>query len=81
MAKLGVPLVDAGRLVEGQVWATSPADGRHFHPIVPLELYTMLSVVLSPTPLLPCAPDTAVGVSMVDVMRDGPKVVVLGGDG
>lgn len=50
MAKLGVPLVDAARIVEGQTWATHIADGRHYHPIVPVELLTFLEVLTSPPP-------------------------------
>ena len=55
MMKVGVPIVDAGRIVEGQTWATKPEDGRHFAPLVPLELYTMLGVLTSPLPP-PCHP-------------------------
>lgn len=38
MARLGVPVVDAARIVEGQAWASKPNDGRHFHKIVPIEV-------------------------------------------
>lgn len=50
MARVGVPLVDAGQIVEGQSWATGTQDGRHFRPLVPLELYTMLGAITSPPP-------------------------------
>lgn len=50
MARLGVPLVDAGNIVEGQRWATRCRDGRHYHPMVPMELITLLEVLTSPPP-------------------------------
>ncbi|CAM9213547.1 unnamed protein product, partial [Laminaria digitata] len=37
LARLGVPIVDAAQIVDGQAWATKRNDGRHYHPIVPLE--------------------------------------------
>ena len=42
LAKLGVPIVDAARIVEGQAWASNNADGRHYRPIVPLEVFALL---------------------------------------
>lgn len=66
MARAGVPIVDAGQIVEGQAWATGPADGRHFPPLVPLELYSMLGVITS-SPPLPSNVDEDVSVGMVDV--------------
>lgn len=50
MARLGVPIVDGGRIVDGQVWATKHMDGRHYHPLVPLELIEMLGALTSPPP-------------------------------
>ena len=38
MSRLGVPIVDAARIVEGQGWASKIDDGRHFHKIVPIEV-------------------------------------------
>lgn len=38
MSRLGVPVVDAAAIVEGQAWASTVTDGRHYHPIVPLEV-------------------------------------------
>ena len=38
MSRLGVPIVDAARIVEGQAWASNVNDGRHFHKIVPIEV-------------------------------------------
>ncbi|CAM9430720.1 unnamed protein product [Ectocarpus fasciculatus] len=48
MSRLGVPLVDAARIVEGQGWASNPSDGRHFHKIVPIEVVDLLSVLGAP---------------------------------
>lgn len=50
MARLGVPLVDAGKIVEGQRWATRRRDGRHYHPMVPMELIALLEGLTSPPP-------------------------------
>lgn len=50
MRKLGVPLVDAFKIVEGQKWATTVNDGRHYHPIVPMEIIEFLRVLTTPTP-------------------------------
>lgn len=38
MSRLGVPIVDAASIVEGEAWASKTADGRHYHPIVPIEV-------------------------------------------
>lgn len=38
MSRLDVPIVDAAAIVEGQAWASTVTDGRHYHPIVPLEV-------------------------------------------
>lgn len=43
-------MVDAGRFVEGQKWATNRSDGRHFRPLVPLELWALLDALTSPPP-------------------------------
>lgn len=55
MASLGVPLVDAAQIVEGNSWASKRTDGRHYHPIVPLEVIRLLEVLTSPmpSPLIP----------------------------
>ena len=47
--------MDAAQIVEGQAWASKRADGRHYHPIVPLEIFAMLGALVSspPPPLLP----------------------------
>lgn len=42
MARLGVAVVDAASIVEGQAWASRPNDGRHFHKIVPIEVQQQL---------------------------------------
>lgn len=47
MARQGVPLVDGGMIVDGQKWATSEEDGRHFEMIVPIELFSFLSILTS----------------------------------
>ncbi|CAM9179910.1 unnamed protein product [Ectocarpus sp. 12 AP-2014] len=61
MTRLGVPLVDAARIVEGQGWASIPGDGRHFHKIVPIEVAELLSVLVAPQPppSLPSRKDAA----------------------
>ncbi|CAM9373258.1 unnamed protein product [Ectocarpus sp. 12 AP-2014] len=61
MSRLGVPLVDAARIVEGQGWASIPGDGRHFHKIVPIEVAELLSVLGAPQPppSLPSRKDAA----------------------
>lgn len=50
MARLGVPVVDTWRIVEGQLWATDETDGKHYKPLVPLELVSFLGAILSPPP-------------------------------
>lgn len=47
-----MPLVDAGMLVEGHPWATKRNDGRHYHPIVPLEVILLLGVLTDSPPSL-----------------------------
>lgn len=69
MMRIGVPIVDAGRIVEGQAWASHPEDGRHFQSLVPIELYTLLGVLTSPPPL-PSDPGVKLGVSFVDFGGD-----------
>eukprot|EP00903_Cladosiphon_okamuranus_P016931 g15607.t1 len=56
MARLGVPIVDAARIVEGQAWASRYNDGRHFHGIVPIEVAALLDVLGAPPPP-PSLPD------------------------
>lgn len=50
MARLGVPLVDAGKIVDGEIWATKRFDGRHYHALVPMELFELLGALISPPP-------------------------------
>lgn len=50
MARLGVPVVDTWSIVEGQLWATVRTDGRHYVPLVPLEVSSFLGALLSPPP-------------------------------
>ena len=50
MARLGVPIVDAAQIVQGQAWASRRSDGRHYHPIVPLETFALLGALISPPP-------------------------------
>jgi len=38
MSRLGVPIVDATEIVDGEAWASKVSDGRHYHPIVPMEV-------------------------------------------
>lgn len=50
LARLGIPLVDAGQIVEGQTWATRHNDGRHYHPLVPVELLSLMDAITAPMP-------------------------------
>lgn len=50
LARLGVPIVDAARIVEGQAWASRKSDGRHYHSLVPLEIFALLGALISPPP-------------------------------
>lgn len=36
--------------MEGQTWATRHNDGRHYHPLVPLELLSLMDVITAPMP-------------------------------
>lgn len=58
MARLRVPIVDSGELVEKQVWATKHRDGRHYHALVPHELFEMLEAFTStpPAPVIAAPP-------------------------
>lgn len=53
MERLGVPIVDAAKIVDGQLWATHTLDGRHYHPIVPMEVMAFLQEVTAPPRLHP----------------------------
>lgn len=55
MARLGVPLVEADLIVKDQAWATPAEDGRHYHALVPVEIYSLLGVLTSPYAVLPTA--------------------------
>lgn len=48
MSGLGVPVVDAARIVEGQAWASKRNDGRHYHKIVPMEVSVVCACVSIP---------------------------------
>ncbi|CAN0256673.1 unnamed protein product [Pylaiella littoralis] len=50
MFRLGVPVVDAARIVEGQAWASKVDDGRHFRKIVPIEVIELLDMLGAPPP-------------------------------
>lgn len=65
LARLGVPIVDAAQIVEGQAWASKPSDGRHYHSLVPLEIFALLGALVSPppTPLPPAGGVAARGES------------------
>lgn len=78
LAKLGVPIVDAARIVEGQAWASNNADGRHYRPIVPLEVFALLVALVSPLPppLLPAGEASGQG----EESESGPHLSTLGGD-
>lgn len=71
-------MVDAGGIVEGQAWASRRTDGRHFHPLVPLEVFALLVALVSPPPppLLPGVEVSASG----DETAVGPRLVTVGAD-
>ena len=48
MANLGVPLVEGDLIVKDQAWATQRQDGRHYHLLVPIEVWELLGVLVSP---------------------------------
>eukprot|EP00904_Undaria_pinnatifida_P006291 jgi/Undpi1/2792/HiC_scaffold_14.g06169.m1 len=48
MANLGVPLVEGDLIVKDQRWATGKQDGRHYHMLVPTEVWEFLGVLVSP---------------------------------
>ena len=50
MARLGVPVVDGAQIVDGQAWASRRTDGRHYHPLVPVEVFALLGALVSPPP-------------------------------
>ena len=70
--------MDAGQIVDGQAWASRRSDGRHYHPIVPLEVFALLSALVSPPPppLIP----TGEAMAKDDVVGLGPHLNSLGVD-
>ncbi|CAM9288323.1 unnamed protein product [Scytosiphon promiscuus] len=50
MSRLGVPVIDSARIVEGQGWASDPRDGRHYQKLVPIEVTELLSLIGAPPP-------------------------------
>ncbi|CAM9288249.1 unnamed protein product [Scytosiphon promiscuus] len=78
MSRLGVPMVDSAKIVEGQGWASSPSDGRHFHKLVPLEVTELLSLLGAPPPPGDL-PDR--GQPAVTSEAEEPALIVDGGDG
>eukprot|EP00903_Cladosiphon_okamuranus_P016927 g15603.t1 len=50
MSRLEVPIVDAAAIVEGEAWASKRTDGRHYHPIVPVEVADLLGLLTAPPP-------------------------------
>lgn len=50
LARLGVPVVDGAQIVDGQAWASRRTDGRHYHPLVPVEVFALLGALISPPP-------------------------------
>lgn len=48
MERLNVPMVEADRIVKGQAWATPHQDGRHYHNLVPVEVWELLGVLVTP---------------------------------
>lgn len=49
MDRLGVPVVEADRIVKDQAWATPKHDGRHYHNLVPVEVWELLGVLAAPS--------------------------------
>lgn len=47
MEKLGVPLVEADLIVKDQAWATGNQDGRHYHPLAPVEVWEFMGLLVS----------------------------------
>ncbi|CAN0281895.1 unnamed protein product, partial [Ectocarpus sp. 4 AP-2014] len=48
MSRLGVPFVEGDLIVKDQEWATPKSDGRHYHMLVPVEVWEFLGVLISP---------------------------------
>ncbi|CAN0024001.1 unnamed protein product [Ectocarpus fasciculatus] len=48
ISRLGVPLVEGDLIVKDQEWGTPKGDGRHYHMIVPVEVWEFLGVLVSP---------------------------------
>lgn len=48
MQRLNVPMVEADQIVKGQAWATPKQDGRHYHNLVPVEVWELLGVLVAP---------------------------------
>lgn len=78
MARLGVPIVDAASIVDGQTWASRLTDGRHYQRIVPVEVFDMLGALISPPPA-PLVPATDVTVRQ-DESDCGLRLAMSGAD-
>eukprot|EP00752_Nemacystus_decipiens_P015670 g13984.t1 len=48
MTRLGVPVVEGDLIVRDQEWATPQQDGRHYPMLVPVEVWELLGVLVSP---------------------------------
>lgn len=48
MARLGIPLVEGDLIVKDQSWATRVQDGRYYHGIIPVEVWDLFGVLVSP---------------------------------
>lgn len=46
MKKIGVPVLPAHTLVEGEAFATPAGDGRHYPILVPLEVFWLLTMIV-----------------------------------
>ena len=74
-----MPIVDAAQIVEGQAWASKRGDGCHYHPIVPIEVFSLLGALVSPPPP-PLVPAGDVTAGRADDSDHGPHLVNLGAD-
>lgn len=48
MERLDVPIVEADLIVKDQAWATRKQDGRHYHHLVPVEVWELLGELVAP---------------------------------
>lgn len=53
MEKMGVPFVRGDMIVRDQAWATTKQDGRHYHMLVPDEVWELLGVLAYPDAFVP----------------------------